>query len=53
MTNEIDLSIMGHHLEGGYIGGQAAFYVSLENKDHESTDVMDNIRSTWNEGSIR
>jgi hypothetical protein len=47
MPNEIDQSVMGRHLEGGYIKGQAAFYVSLENKDHQSTDVTDAIRSTW------
>jgi hypothetical protein len=48
MPNEIDLAIMDHHLEGGYIEEQAAFYVSLENKDHKSTNVTDDIKSTWN-----
>jgi hypothetical protein len=43
MPNEINLSIMGRHLEGGYIEGQAAFYVSLENRD----DQFANVRSSW------
>jgi hypothetical protein len=47
MQNEIDLAIMDHHLEGGYVEGQAVFYVSLEYKDQESNNVTDNNKSTW------
>jgi hypothetical protein len=31
MLDEIDLSTMDCHLEGGYIKGQVAFYIFMKN----------------------